>query len=455
VVNQGEGMKFFNYLLMMFFCFLSTNTIALTEIDSKDVALQNLMSDDSAMISDDDLDDWAQNFKEKFGFGDNNITEDGKKFIYASTPILFNELDAQYGNALISAYDEAMTKIQQQYVMMLFGKVMIDKVRSFYVDESTNAEEIKLPKPSVHGFLDKYFRVLSKRLDLAERKLDQKLIEAGVDVESLERIPLTKKKDIFRNSLIKTSLRKASGSMSGLIVVKTAIATRKNGQNYIGVIAIVSPKTKQIAKDINQNRKSLITGQGKNIKTLLPSNNQGFLKTFGTRLVYDQDGVPTILSYGLASYVPDNNSYIASNLKQRAQQSAINNADAQIAELVNGYMSVRNKDKSGIESKKYAQREIVANSDTLIKEIQNIVQVMSEKIKSSASVKLQGISTLKKWRLTTRNGQKFVGVVRFWSYKNLATVTGLRTGKFYKKRKSLRFINSLQDSKTINSVDDF
>ena len=448
-------MKFVNYLFMMFFCFLSANTIALTEIDSKDIASQNSMSDDSAMTSDGDLDDWAQSFKEKFSFSDNNITKDGKFFIYASTPILFNELDAQYGSALISAYDEAMIKIQQQYVMTLFGRAMVDKVRSFYVDESTNAEEIKLPKPSVHGFLDKYFRVLNKKLDLAERKLDQELIESGVDAESLERIPLTKKKDIFRNSLIKTSLRKASGSMSGLIVVKTAIATRKDRQNYIGVIAIVSPKTKQIAKDINQNRKSLVTGQGKNIKTLLPSNNQDFLKTFGTRLVYDQDGMPTILSYGLSSYVSDNNSYIASNLKQRAQQSAINNADAQIAELVNGYMSVRNKDKSGIESKKYAQREIVANSDTLIKEIQNVVQVMSEKVKSSASVKLQGISTLKKWRLTTRNGQNFVGVVRFWSYKNLAAVKGLRTGKFYKERKSLKFINSLQDSKIINSVDDF
>lgn len=448
-------MKFFNYLFVLFFYILNVNAIALTKIEAKEVALQNAMSDDSSMISEDDLDDWADNFKNKFGFSDNNITEDGKFFIYASAPILFNELDAQYGNALVSAYDETMTKIQQQYIMTLFGKTIVSKVRSFYSDESTDAEKIELPKPGSAGFFDKLFRVLGKKLDLTEKELDKELIDAGTDPESLKELSPTIKKDLFRNSLIKTSLKKASGSMSGLIVVKTAIATRKDGKNYIGVIAIVSPKTKQISKDISLNRKSLITGNGKNIKSLLPINKEDFLKTFGTRLVYDQDGLPTILSYGLSSYVPDSNSYISSNLRQRAKKSAINNADAQIAELVNGYMSVRNEDKSGIESKKYAERGAVAGSDTLIKQVENVVQIMSEKIKSSASIKLQGISTLKRWRLTSKNGQKFVGVVRFWSYKNLMAVKGLKSGKFYKARKNLKSINSLQDSKTINSVDDF
>ena len=446
---------FFYFILFLFFYFFAINTATFAAITSKDIALQNTMSNDSLIISEDNLDDWADGFKDKFGFSDNNTTEDGKIFVYASAPVLLNALDPQYGNALVSAYDEAMTKIQQQYIMTLFGKIIVSKVQSVYSDESTNAEKIELPKPNSVRFSNQLFRVLDKKLNLVEAKLDKELIDAGSDLASLKGLSVVIKKDLFRNSLIKTSLKKASGSMSGLMVVKTAIATRKDGQNYIGVIAIASPKTKQIARDISLNRKSLITGKGQDIQALLPVTTENFLKTFGTRLVYDQDGLPTILSYGFSSYVPDSNSHISSNLKQRAKKSAINNADAQIAELVNGYMSITSKDTSGIESKKYAERENTVGSDTLIKEVQNIVQIMSEKLKSSASVKLQGISTLKRWRLTTKNGQKFVGVVRFWSYKNLRAIKSLKSGVFYKERKKLKPINSLQDSKTINSVDDF
>lgn len=445
-------MKFLHYGLILL---IMSNVFAETPLNQKDIDMQNKMSSDLNIISDDDLDTWADNFKEQFGFADSNITEDGKFFVYASSPVLFNKSDPQYGNALVSAFDETMTKIQSQYVMTLFGKNINEKIRSFYSNESTDNEQIELPEPGSPSFMNKLFTVLGKQLDLKEKELDEELMKAGVDSEKLKKIPQTKKKDIFRNSLIKTNIRKASGSMSGLMVVKTAIANSKDGQTYIGVIAIASPKTKQIAKDITLGRKSLITGNGRDIKEFLPKNNKDFVNTFGTRLVYDENGNPTIISYGISAYAKNSNKYINSNLKQRAKQSAINNADGQIAELVNGYMSVKNTNKSGIESRKYAQRELVNNSDTLIKEINKVVQIMSEKIKSSASVKLQGISTLKRWSFTDEVGHNFVGAIRYWSYKNLMAVKGIKTGKFYKKRKTLDSSNSFDESKTINSINDF
>lgn len=434
---------------------ISTFSYAATSITQLDISTQNKMSASSKLISSDDLDDWADDFREKFGFADNNISPDGKFFVYATSPIAVNKTDIQYGNALVSAFDETMTKIQRQYVMTLFGKNITDKVRSFYSDESTNASEIQLPPAGSPNFFDKLFTVLGKKLDLKEKQLDEELIKAGVDPESLKKIPQTKKKDIFRNSLIKTNLEKASGSMAGLVVVKTAIANSKNGQSYIGVIAISSPKTKQIAKDISLSRESFIIGKGQDITNLIPTKKADFINNFGTRLVYDENGKPNIISYGISSYAPDKNTYINENLKQRAKKSAKMNADGQIAELVNGYMSVRSKDKSGFVNKRFAEREMVPNSDTLIKEVNNIVQVFDEKIKSSAKVKLQGISTLKNWRFTDKHGHKFVGVVRVWSYDNLMAVDNLKNGRFENKRKKLKLEDSMQDSKTVNTIYDF
>jgi hypothetical protein len=439
------------FLMGLMSCFsYAANTITQIDIDS-----QNKMSTSSAMISDDDLDDWADNFRESFGFADNNISPDGKFFVYASSPISVNKSDPQYGNALISAFDETMTKIQKNYVMTLFGKNITDKVRSFYLDESTNNSEINLPKAGSPNFFNKLFTVLGKKLDLKEKQLDEELIDAGVDPESLRTMPQTKKKDIFRNSLIKTNLAKASGSMAGLVVVKTALAHGSDGQSYIGVIAISSPKTKQIAKDINLNRESFITGKGTEIKNLIPKNKQDFINNFGTRLVYNENGKPNIISYGISSYVPSKNTYINANLKQRAKQSAQNNADGQIAELVNGYMSVRNEDKSGFENKQFAERELVPNSDTLIKEVNTIVQTMSEKIKSHASVKLQGVSTIKNWSWTDKVGHKFVGSIRVWSYDNVMAVKNLKEGKFSHKRKTLESTDEFNESQTINTIYDF
>jgi hypothetical protein len=47
--------------------------------------------------------------------------------------------------------------------MTLFGKNITDKVRSFYLDESTNNSEISLPKAGSPNFFNKLFTVLGKK----------------------------------------------------------------------------------------------------------------------------------------------------------------------------------------------------------------------------------------------------------------------------------------------------
>lgn len=428
-------------------------------ISQSDVTELNAMSDPKSVpTASDSMDDWFDSVLSKFGidsFGENN----GKFILKVSQSVSLKPTDPQYGDSLVNAFDKAMMKIQEKYLMIRFGKTTTDKIKSFYSDRSTNAKNIALPPVESPGYLGKLLTVIDKGLDVTEKKLDQKLIELGVNPEELARLTPTKKKDVFRDKFLKNTIRQASGSISGLFPIQTNVITDKSGRTVVGIVAIASPKTIQVAKDISLQRKSVIRGKGRDIASLLPATSKEYIGTLGVRLTYDQDGTPAIISYGISSYRPDtDDDYINDELKSEAKADAVSSADAQIAEIINGRMNAKNERKRGEEVRKYVEREMKPGSDTIEKTIKNIIKITQKEAKSSAKARLQGISTVKTWRYTAKTGQKFVGAVRVWKYSTLQAVNSFNkptsthrgTGK-----KQQSFQSFEQSSKPINSMDDF
>lgn len=426
-------------------------------ITQKDVDELNKMSDPKSVDdAADTIEDWAYDALSKFGvdeFGEHK----GKFFFFASQTVSLKPTDPQFGDALINAYDKALMKLQGKYLMTRFGKIITDKVKSFYSDRSTNANQIELPNPNVQGFIGKVLKIIDKNLDVAEKKLDKELIELGTDPAELAKMTPKMKKDIFRDKFIKNSIQKASGSIAGLFPIQTSVASDSSGRYVVGVIAIATQKTIQIAKDIRLQRKPLVKGKGRDVKDLLPASKDEYLSTFGVRLAYDLDGTPMIISYGLGSYSKDGDEYINDQLRVEAKENAISNANAQIAEVVNGYMSLKETRKTGEEIRKYVEREVKPDSDTLEKTIKNIIKITNNRAKSTARMSLQGVSTVKNWRYTTDNGVKFVGVVRVWRYSTLKAVKDFNSGKYHSKSKKKKHVykKSLSESKTVNDVNDF
>lgn len=428
-------------------------------IRQSDVNELNNMSDPNTVTSaSDDMDDWFQSVLKEFNINDFGEAN-GKFILNASQSVSLKPIDPQYGDALVNAFDKAMMKLQEKYLMIRFGSTTVDKVKSFYSDRSTDAKIIELPPVETLGFTGKVLKVLEKGLDVSEKKLDQELVEMGVDPSELARMTPTKKKDVFRDKFVKTTLRKASGSIAGLFPIQTNVITDNMGRTVVGVVAIASPKTIQVAKDITLQRKSMIHGKGRDIEKMLPSSDEEYLGTLGVRLAYDNDGVPVIISYGLASYRPDTgDDYINDELKSEAQAAAVSNADAQIAEIINGRMNAKNDRKSGEEVRKFVEREMKADSDNIEKTINNIIKITNNEAKSSAHAKLQGISTVKSWRYTTENGHKFVGAVRVWKYSTLKAVNSFNapeSASGSSTKKSQHFNSSQRSSKKVNTVDDF
>lgn len=428
-------------------------------VDQSDINEQNTLSDAKAIPSaSDNMDDWADSVLQHFHidrFGENN----GKFVLYASESVSLKPTDPQYGDALVNAFDKAMMKLQGKYLIDRFGEISTQKIRSFFSDTSTHAKEIEFPHAEDPGYIGKLLSVLNKSLDVTDKKLDKKLIELGVDPATVAKATPKIKKDLFRDKFIKSTLTQASGSIAGLFPIQTNVISDKKGRTSIGVVAVASPKTIQIAKDITLQRQSLIRGKGRDLDALLPREKQEYIGTLGVRLAYDQDGTPAILSYGIASYMPDSgDDYVNDELKSDAKDTARSNANAQIAEIINGRMNTRQQKKQGEEIRKFVEREAKPDSDTIEKEIKNIIKITNRIAKSSAHARLQGISTLKTWRYTLPSGQKFVGAVRAWKYSTLHAVNSFnkshatREGNHNGKKTYNRF---QQSSKPVNTMDDF
>ncbi|RLJ22569.1 hypothetical protein DJ030_01055 [bacterium endosymbiont of Escarpia laminata] len=455
---------------MLVLSFLSGNLLAESdrfdvnngqaEVSQADVDEQNNMSDPKLVRSaSDSIDDWAAEAVVNFGRKADEFGEkDGKFILFASQSVSLKSIDPQYGDALINAFEKAQIKLQEQYAMIRFGHTMINKAKSFYSDRSTDAKELRLPPPGSPDYIGKLLAIFEKSLDVADKKLNKELIALGEDPKKILNLTPTIKKDLFRDRFTKTTIRKAGGSIAGLFPLQTAVIVDNKGKTMVGVIAVASEKTIQIAKDIKLQRTSNIKGKGREIGALLPESNKDYLHVFGTRLAYDSDGTPAIISYGVASYRPDtDDDYINDELKSEAQSDAISSADAQIAEIINGYMNVRNERKRGEEIKKYVERKQRLESDTIEKTMKNIIKITSNNVRSSASAKLQGISTVKSWRYTASSGQKYVGSVRVWKYSTLKAVSNFNNSDYSDKqhRQNKPFRESVRYSQPVNSMDDF
>ncbi len=452
-------------ILSIFILLFATNVAVYAKtdenvIDQNSIQEQNKLSDPKSIpevSASDTIDDWAYSAINKFGideFGEHN----GKFFFFASQSVSLKPVDPQFGDALVNAYDKALMKLQTKYLMARFGQIIVDKAKSFYSDRSTNTNTIELPNPRVTGFYTKLLKVLDKSLDVEDKKLDKQLVSLGVSPDELKKMTPEMKKDIFRDKFIKRSIRKASGSIAGLFPIQTALATDKKGNYVVGIIAVASPKTIQIAKDITLHRKSIIRGKGRDIKELLPSSPKAYIDTFGVRLAYDKDGTPMIISYGIGSYVLDSgDDYINDQYKQEAKENAKSNADAQIAEIVNGYMQVSQNRRNGEEIRKYVEREVKPNSDTIEKSIKNIIKITNNFVKSHARVSLKGVSTVKTWRYMLDKKIKFVGVVRVWKYSTLKAVKNFNNARYHakKKKRKMHYQHTINSSKQVNDINDF
>jgi hypothetical protein len=434
-------------------------------INQSDIDSQNKMSNaKSARSSVDNLEDWQDAFLSGFGLNDWG-EKDGKIFVSSIQAVMVKNTDPQYGDALATALDSGMLQLQTNSAMIRYGRLTNVVGGGKSIDRSTNANQLDLPsaKNSEKGLFDKMFSLFDKKLDVADKKADIELEELGADVKEVEKRPVMIQKTVSNISTMKTTIKRAMGSVSGLTLIRTAVNTDASGQTSIGLIGVVSLKTKQVARDIKNGRKSIVTGKGDDVYKFLPKNNKDFLGTLGTRFLYDADGSPVIISYGIGSYVADSgDSFMNEEYRKEARENARSNAEAQISDFVSGRISAKQERVNGQMIDNLVEREDAIGSATMPKKIKSIIKKVFAKSTLKSNIDSRALVPIKRWSYTTKDGHKFVGVVVAYKYKTLEAINTINSGS-YKKPKSdkVKAKNKhtaeevMIDSGTVNTLDDF
>lgn len=428
---------------------------AVNEITQADVDIQNKLSDASTQdITPKSVEDFFDEFKDEFGI-EYGVTNNGKTFYTGISEVMLNPTDKNFSKSLQNAYNRAMINLQGEFVKDAFGRLATRSISSYKTDQSDNAKEFEeLPKG---GTLS---QIYDKLTQLAGAEIDKALNDLGVETQGLEE---ERKKELLKDEFTKKTITKAFGNMSGLVPVKTVVTQTKRGNYRIGVIAVMSEKTRQIAKDMKNRTSSLIKGKGgKPVVEYLPKEKAGFIQEYGIRLVYDENGAPIILSYGNWGYSPDANSKIADRQESIAKDTASAQADAAIIEFINTSVSFADERETGDalnQNIKETRNLLSGDVQTQEETIMDLIDKVSKTIQTRASGKIRGIQTLKRWDYTDENGVEYVGVVRYYSYANYLNVTNAISNKSNTPvpaaSSSAPAKATQRSSKVVNTVDDF
>lgn len=420
-----------------------------TQVNLNDTSLQDI----TPKTIDDYFDEYENKNDIQWG-----IVKDGKTFFNGKADVLVYDTDADFAKAAELAYQEAMLDMQYSFVRDAFGKIVSDTVAQTFSDDSTDA---KVFAEIDRG--DRMDQIFAKLGDLAEGSINKLLEKLNVEVKP---ISVKEKKILLQEVFIKRAIVQASGRMSGLVPIQTKITQDPDTKTYsIGVIGVISDKTRQIARDMALGRKPNITGKAKKtIKEQIPQDSKNLLNEYGTRLTYDENGMPAIISYGRWGVTNKSSDAYANKKRQQiAEDTAKIKADAAISEFVD--MGIKTKDESETDKRYEESISRTMHGDGSTSEEapinkKNIQDIMKKTINANSNLKLRGISTVKRWHTTDENGILHVGIVRVYSYNTIENINNALSPKKSElgevksgSRKSGKKVE--RESKIINSIDDF
>ena len=370
------------------------------------------------------MDEFARNKKITFG------KEDARGRIYykATQTVDIEETNPQFTKWRVSAYNGAYLKIRQEFLEQIYGKMQGETLAKMFLDDSDN--QYKFKDFSDSRATSKEGEIYNKLLGLTGAKLDRALAELDIDPSEYDKAPPEQRKNLFKNSLVETSLKRASGSLTGLMPIKTFVGIDTKGNHTVGVVAMYYGKLKQLADDIVKKRTPMLVNKksGKPLNSMVPQDKKVLADTFGIRLAFNELGEPTIISYGQWG-----NSYNGS--KQRkidraydfAYKKAKTESQKQIAAFLKAnatFKEIANTSTSIVED---AVKDREGNIST--QEISEMIDTLEQTTKIKFNADLRGIKEYSSWSHKFKTGQQVVGVVSIWTQKNAEGVDKIRNWK--------------------------
>ena len=260
--------------------------------------------------------------------------------------------------------------------------------------------------------------IIAKVQALGIGQLDQALRELGIDPAKYEKVPSAQRHVQLSNDMFKVMTTRSVGDLVGLTTVQTFEGYDGKGNHQIGVVAVVSPKMKSFAQSVLRLRGNFPADTSKaQDLSIFTTNKDALLQDFGTRWIYDQDGLPVLVSFyqwGLNN--AGNDPVLGAQIRQMALRQATELADFQIAQFLASNATLTSRTEVGERYEKAVERAVdgyIADTGATTQLIDGLDQVFDERARVE---NLTGLRTLTTWGAKHPvGGQMVVGVIRVWS----------------------------------------
>ncbi len=369
--------------------------------------------------------------------------------------------DAEYYDFLTSAYNLAVLQLKAEVVLKKAGRVAIEEAFKFHhkkMPDDMRSEQLKN-------------EVDAKLLELESVKnmagvfgLVNVIVNNAVGKNQTQK-ELTLKAKAMDNILNKTYtegfIKEGFDEISGLIPTDTFIVTNTNGEVEIGVVAYTTRRSLQLARDLKNGVQSKKTANEANCKSAKSVANalqsdEELLDHFGLKYFYNENCRPSLLAYGMDSFVKEedmNTDYRAESVERSRAM-----ADKFISNFLNSNVSAFIEDKKISQKTKDAIMEAMKKGDkTSYKNKKrkrvSMIKEMSKELTGSSSMNLIGLEDARIWNID-KEDYEIVGVMRYYSMDSIEKANKEFNPDFKKPKKKKKVKSKVQHSSNLD-VDDF
>ena len=348
-----------------------------------------------------------------------------------STMIGVPTTSAAFGKSRDLAYAKTFLDTQAKFIQRRSQSIQ-SETSSQYFDSVPSQEDLTLKEDETSG---RVMRIGEKIFALTEAKLDRALREEGVSDDEIAGIEPSKKIDTFKDAIVRKSVSKAFGEVSGIVPVKNLEATDCNNIGAVATVSVFSGKTLDFVKDVVSRRpiradperasRGLYADVGDEV------GSGDIVYNVGLRKAYDDKGYPSFVSYGQWSF---NGGGLTPRQREQKKRAALNHAEQNarggIAQFLNssGQASVQTMTEE--RTREFVE---VFGDRQEQNSMSELVERTLEDYSTKASVTIQGLQTLTTWSMPYPGlpDVTLVGAVVSWSPQSADAInraTGKRAG---------------------------
>lgn len=312
------------------------------------------------------------------------------------------------------AYEAAYINAQASYIQRMRSQLTVDTVREIAADDSDRS---LLRGMDSEDEQTRASAIREKLLALTEAELDRLLIDLGVDPEQFDAKPKAQKVDLYTGELIKTTTTRAVRSLAGVRPLMTFEGVDDRGVHKIGVLIVQSPKLRSVAAMMQVDHAKPVTtaAGGPSILEQLPEDRSKLIADFGVRVLPDENGQLTVVSFGQwAARGGQGSDRAQERRRDNAFNAARDQAQAAMAEFANSTLSYTREQTVG----EVVQEYLVKNPDGFVeeREIVEVIDKVRQSMKRRASLEITGIETVTTWSAPhPKHEHEIVGVVMMWN----------------------------------------